>query len=64
MTASIFSLPNNFVQAAKAAGIDRIIYIGGLGEGHDELSEHLQSRRKVETTLAAGNVPVTILRRP
>lgn len=55
-------LANNFVKAATAAGIQRIIYLGGLGESHDELSEHLQSRRKVETTLAAGNVPVTTLR--
>ena len=51
-----------FAQAAENAGIKRIIYLGGLGEMGQDLSEHLTSRREVETCLAKGKVPVTVLR--
>lgn len=51
-----------FGQAAAAAGVQRIIYLGGLGDDRDELSAHLRSRREVERLLAAGGVPVTVLR--
>lgn len=52
----------NFAQAATAAGLERIIYLGGLGEDNDELSAHLRSRRQVEKLLAESDVPVTVLR--
>jgi len=52
----------NFAAAASEAGISRIIYLGGLGETGDGLSEHLSSRREVESALASGTVPVTVLR--
>ena len=55
-------LARNFAGAAGAAGLDRIIYLGGLGETGDGLSRHLSSRREVETVLADGPVPVTVLR--
>ena len=48
-----------FAQAAAAAGVGRIIYLGGLGEPDQRLSAHLASRREVERLLAAGPVPVT-----
>jgi uncharacterized protein YbjT (DUF2867 family) len=48
--------------AAAEAGLGRIIYLGGLGEDREDLSEHLKSRREVERMLASGTVPVTILR--
>lgn len=48
--------------ASMAAGVGRIIYLGGLGETGRGLSEHLASRREVETALASGGVPVTTLR--
>lgn len=48
--------------AAAEAGLERIIYLGGLGEDGADLSRHLQSRREVEHTLSSGRVPVTILR--
>jgi len=48
--------------AAAAAGVGRIIYLGGLGEDHPGLSRHLRSRAEVATLLAAGPVPVTVLR--
>jgi uncharacterized protein YbjT (DUF2867 family) len=51
-----------FGQAAAAAGVQRIIYLGGLGDERDELSAHLRSRREVERMLAAAGVPVTVLR--
>ena len=55
-------LARSFAQAAERAGIQRIIYMGGLGEMGEDLSEHLRSRREVEEVLAAGPVPVTTLR--
>ena len=51
-----------FAAAAAAAGVDRIVYLGGLGDDGDDLSPHLRSRREVEQILAAGPVPVTVLR--
>ena len=51
-----------FGAAAASAGVQRIIYLGGLGDENDELSAHLRSRREVETLLGAGGVPVTVLR--
>lgn len=51
-----------FAGSAKAAGIDRIVYLGGLGETGDGLSEHLSSRREVEDVLGSTGIPVTVLR--
>jgi len=52
----------NFAEAAAAAGVGRIIYLGGLGANDGELSAHLRSRREVERILKSGPVPVTVLR--
>ena len=41
----------NFAQAACAAGVTRIIYLGGLGESGSALSTHLQSRQEVGEVL-------------
>jgi uncharacterized protein YbjT (DUF2867 family) len=51
-----------FGEAAAEAEVGRIIYLGGLGDTNDDLSEHLRSRREVEGLLGAGGVPVTVLR--
>jgi uncharacterized protein YbjT (DUF2867 family) len=51
-----------FGEAAARAGLDRIIYLGGLGDDADNLSAHLRSRREVESLLGAGGVPVTVVR--
>jgi uncharacterized protein YbjT (DUF2867 family) len=56
------SLAETFARAALLAGVERIIYLGGLGETGDGLSEHLRSRREIETALASTGVPVTVLR--
>ncbi|NIQ96792.1 MAG: DUF2867 domain-containing protein, partial [Desulfuromonadales bacterium] len=52
----------NMVASAEAAGVGRLIYLGGLGEEGEDLSHHLQSRREVARILASGKVPVTVLR--
>lgn len=49
-------------EGAAAAGARQIVYLGGLGEGSDELSPHLRSRAETAKILAAGPVPVTTLR--
>jgi uncharacterized protein YbjT (DUF2867 family) len=51
-----------FGRAAAAAGVQRIVYLGGLGAESARLSAHLRSRRQVERLLAADGVPVTVLR--
>lgn len=52
----------NFGAAAAGAGVEQIIYMGGLGADDDDLSAHLRSRREVERLLAKSGVPVTVLR--
>jgi uncharacterized protein YbjT (DUF2867 family) len=52
----------NFVAAAGRAGIRRVIYLGGLGEDGDNLSDHLASRREVAQILGAGPYELTFLR--
>jgi uncharacterized protein YbjT (DUF2867 family) len=52
----------NFLKAAEAAGLKRIIYLGGLGETGDELSKHLASRQEVAKILQLGDVKTTALR--
>lgn len=48
----------NFGAAAKAAGVRRIIYLGGLGDDAGDLSPHLRSRHEVGDVLRASGVPV------
>jgi uncharacterized protein YbjT (DUF2867 family) len=48
----------NFARAARAAGVRRIAYLGGLGEEEGELSPHLRSRHEVGRVLRASGVPV------
>lgn len=52
----------HFTRAASDAGVDRVIYLGGLGETGADLSEHLRSRREVEAILAEGDPDLTTLR--
>ncbi len=48
----------NFGEAAKAAGVSRIIYLGGLGNTDEALSAHLRSRHDVGDILRESGVPV------
>ncbi|MBS0262996.1 MAG: NAD(P)H-binding protein, partial [Planctomycetes bacterium] len=43
----------NFAKAASAAGIRRIIYLGGLGNPDHQLSKHLRSRQETGDVLRA-----------
>jgi len=45
----------NFGQACRLAGVRRIVYLGGLGEGPD-LSDHLRSRQEVGRLLRESGV--------
>jgi uncharacterized protein YbjT (DUF2867 family) len=53
---------DNFAEAARAAGVRRIIYLGGLGEDDPSLSAHLRSRHEVGERLRSHGVPVIELR--
>lgn len=48
----------NFGEAAAEAGVQRIIYLGGLGESRVELSPHLRSRQEVGNILRSSGVQV------
>jgi uncharacterized protein YbjT (DUF2867 family) len=51
----------NFATAARAAGVRRIVYLGGLGSG-DALSPHLRSRQEVGSLLVDSGAQVLELR--
>jgi len=51
-----------FGRAAAAAGVQRIVYLGGLGDPSADLSEHLRSRQETGSALAEAGVPVTEFR--
>lgn len=52
----------NFGHAALRAGVDRVIYLGGLAESSADLSEHLRSRQQSGDALRATGVAVTEFR--
>ncbi len=49
----------NFGHAAANAGVERIIYLGGLGDPGEDLSDHLRSRHETGDALREAGVPVT-----
>jgi len=51
-----------FAAAASEAGVDRVVYLSGLGDDRDALSPHLASRREVERVLADGDYDLTTVR--
>ena len=51
----------NLGNAARAAGVRRIVYLGGLGDG-SRLSKHLRSRHETGAVLRASGVSVVELR--
>ena len=52
----------NFATAAKAAGVKRMVYLGGLGGHAGKLSPHLQSRQETGEVLRKYGPPVTEFR--
>jgi uncharacterized protein YbjT (DUF2867 family) len=52
----------NFGCAAREAGVRRIIYLGGLVNENERLSDHMRSRVEVGRLLAGSGVPVTEFR--
>lgn len=53
---------HNVGEAAREAGVERIIYLGGLGDPQASLSAHLRSRHETGDALRASGVPVTEFR--
>lgn len=51
-----------FGEAARRAGVGRIVYLGGLGEDGSGLSRHLRSRHEVGVLLGESGVEVVELR--
>jgi len=51
-----------FAAAAQAAGVKRLVYLGGLGADDDALSAHLRSRHEVGAILRASGLDVVELR--
>ncbi len=52
----------NFAKAARENGVQRIIYLGGLGDDEQELSPHLRSRHEVGQILRESGVQVVEFR--
>jgi uncharacterized protein YbjT (DUF2867 family) len=53
----------NFMAAAESGGLNRIIYLGALGETGPELSEHLKSRAQVAEILSSSKkIQATVFR--
>ncbi len=55
-------MATNFGRAAKAAGVGRIVYLGGITPANTQLSTHLESRRNTGALLRESGVPTTELR--
>ena len=51
-----------FGEAARRAGVRRIVYLGGLATGDEALSKHLRSRIETGQVLRASGVPVVEFR--
>jgi uncharacterized protein YbjT (DUF2867 family) len=52
----------SFARAAAAAGVSRIVYLGGLGDPAADISAHLRSRQATGDALREAGVPVTEFR--
>ncbi len=48
----------NFSKAAKSQGVKRIVYLGGLANPDEELSDHLKSRLEVADYLRSSGIQV------
>ncbi|QCJ46896.1 MULTISPECIES: NAD(P)H-binding protein [Haloprofundus] len=55
-------IARRFVRVVNRTNVERVLYLGGLGEERDQLSKHLRSRREVEYILSQGEFQLTTLR--
>lgn len=53
---------HNFAVAAEEAGIEHIIYLGGLADPEQHIAPHMRSRIETGEVLRQGKVPVTEFR--
>lgn len=53
---------HNFAEAARNAGTERVIYLGGLGDSTAQLSKHLRSRHETGQALRESGVSLTEFR--
>jgi uncharacterized protein YbjT (DUF2867 family) len=56
------SAARTFAQAAAAAGVRRLVYLGGVAPAHSAGSDHLRSRLAVGEALRSGSVTTIELR--
>ncbi len=52
----------NFANVAEQAGVEHIIYLGGLADPEQHIAPHMRSRIETGVTLRKGSVPVTEFR--
>lgn len=53
-------IAGNVAEAAEAAGVKRLVYLGGLSPRTGPLSPHLESRREVGAILRRSGVPTLV----
>src|SRR4051812_22104078 len=56
------TVARNFGEAARRAGVRRIVYLGGLATGDEAFSKHLRSRIETGQALRESGVPVVEFR--
>ena len=56
------ALPQQLVQACKAAGVRRIVHVSALGVGKDAPSDYLRSKTAGEAVLMGSGLDVSVLR--
>ncbi|MBI5840662.1 MAG: DUF2867 domain-containing protein [Chloroflexi bacterium] len=52
----------NFASAAEQAGVEHVIYLGGLADPEQHIAPHMRSRIETGVVLRRGKVPVTEFR--
>ena len=52
----------NVARSSRAAGVERVVYLGGLGDDQAVLSQHLSSRHETGRVLAEEGPPLVELR--
>ncbi|HAV79056.1 MAG TPA: hypothetical protein DCX53_17030 [Anaerolineae bacterium] len=61
-TSTELNAARNFASAAEKAGVEHIIYLGGLADPEQHIAPHMRSRIETGKVLREGRVPVTEFR--